>query len=167
MVNILAAEVYNETISFSVTDGDEIGTAFSTLSTPNVSPTGIDGFAYVERVIMEVSIDTLTVEVFSPGGGPRSVSASAKPRYIFDGTLDILPTLSNTSIFSEFASSGNGVVVTLSPSGTGEVNLDTYVDVPAQVGMDINVGGGQGDIEIEGNQTVDIDATMTFIGRTP
>jgi hypothetical protein len=165
MVSIFAEDVYDETIqvSFSNVPGngrlDDVVLNFPT--SPATSLVG--GFAYIESFTVETDVTgSFTVDNQRPdGGGFDPVGIQIRPSYIFDGKLDIFGTVSQGQIQWE-----NGVnEATISdPSGSASFVLDSYVDVPADIGIEAELYSGVFEAE---SGSFDLNVKVSVVGRKP
>jgi len=168
MVSIFAETVYSETINFDFADATGNGrlndVPLSNFPTVDIS-SSIPGFAYIETLVMEASV-TGNMEVNNQRPNNRSdpVLIESTPSFIFNNQVDIFSAVGPQTV-TWFTGVGSDNFV--GPfSATEAVPVDTYVDTPAEIGVNNpELGSGVHAAVTPSSGTITMD--LTLIGRIP
>jgi hypothetical protein len=166
MVSIFAETVFTDTQTVTLSDGVDVDVELNNEFNPpnfiDISST-LGGFAYIETVEMTFQFDPpLQFRGFNFFNGDN-FNAEIKPFARFKGDLDLFSEVNFTTLFSEIASG----VDTTEPIYERIFTVDSYVDTPLEIKYGIDIGGEGDTPEVEGTQTLDINTSLSMIGRQP
>jgi len=168
MVSIFAQEVYNESSTFEVTNEDEfIGNNILDNSPDEFIATNLSynlsSLLYLETV--NISFEVITIDVlniFAPDFEQFEINVDV-PKATKNG-IDVFGDLSNETTVVNESITANQTFTNL--GGEATFTVDSYVDETLQIQPQIKFDGPNNAAQVDGNQTIQIDASMEFIGRT-
>jgi hypothetical protein len=168
MVSIFAEQIYQETVTgVNFNDGQRV----SNITIDNFPLTDVSalvgGFKYVERVVVGFTIIG-TFGVFNPKDGfnRRWEIDVVGTEFIFDDTIELLPSIGNKEAFQDFIEGPNTETYT-DLSAEVAFTADGYIDTPVKCSTGLQFFEGKDPMEFDGNSTVDVETTITIVGRQP